>query len=173
MLDLKIDLNSIDFARITVTFYSVTFFLGSNRKLPQNVKRSHFLDFLVKIFNFRLIGNIGKSILFPIRLNYLYFKLNFYVLEKLTQGTSLILAVTKGETGASAVKLSRDIITALDGPNHVSETIEQAQRDIISAFPDFNIPKVTLSAQLRDSVSNKEDKTIERTLTIITPTGGS
>ena len=78
--------------------------------------------------------------------------------------------MTKGETGASSVKLATDIITALDGPNHVSETIEQAERDLLVVFPDFNIPKVTMSAQLRDSITNNEDKTIERTLTIITPT---
>ena len=58
----------------------------------------------------------------------------------------------------------------MDGPNHVSTTIEQAEHDLIVLFPDFNIPKVTMSTQLRESLTNEDVKAIETTLTIITPT---
>lgn len=104
--------------------------------------------------------------------SYIYLKwlTNNLSVEKLTGGTALILAVTKGATGASSVTLSTNIITALDGPNHVSTTIEQAEHDLIVLFPDFNIPKVTMSTQLRESLTNEDVKAIETTLTIITPT---
>jgi len=94
------------------------------------------------------------------------------VVVKLTSGNCILLGLTKGETGASSIKLTDDIVSALEGPNYASGSIEAAERDLILLFPDFNIPKVTVSAQLRESMSrtsNTQNEVIETTLTIITP----
>ena len=59
-----------------------------------------------------------------------------------------------------------EVIQKLEGPNHVSDSIEKAESDFTTLFPDFNVPKVSISAQLREA---PEDDSSEQTLTIITP----
>jgi len=89
------------------------------------------------------------------------------IIAKMTSGDCLILALTKGETGASSLNLTSELILQLDEPNYVSSTIEKAADDVNFLFPDFVIPRVALSEQLRQQMDRPEAE--DRTLTIITP----
>ena len=85
----------------------------------------------------------------------------------MTMGDCLILALTKGETGASSLNLTSELILQLDEPNYVSSTIEKAADDVKFLFPDFAIPRVALSEELRQQMDRPEAE--DRTLTIVTP----
>lgn len=89
------------------------------------------------------------------------------IIAKMTMGDSLILALTKGETGASSLNLTSELILQLDEPNYVSSTIEKAADDVKFLFPDFVIPRVALSEELRQQMDRPEAE--DRTLTIVTP----
>jgi len=93
-------------------------------------------------------------------------------LALLTNGACQILAMTKGETGEKSIELAQEVITSggLKGLNYTSPTVEQAEKDLGLFFADFSAPKVSMSAELQESISAHALKDeSEQTVTIITP----
>ena len=77
-----------------------------------------------------------------------------------------MILCTKGETGESAIKSLQNIIDVLEGENHCSKSVLEAEKDLLILYPDFNIPRVSMSAQLREPTQSDHK---EQTLTIIMP----
>jgi len=119
----------------------------------------------------------------------------------MASGPSRLLAVTKGEAGLKIIKLCRDMcgpiepataiaqspksIRARFGTDleknaiHCSESNREAKDEIKTLFPDFNAPKASPSAQLRDDLESRmsgefKTKTIkEQTITLIRPSANA
>jgi len=116
----------------------------------------------------------------------------------MASGESRCLAVTKGEAGLKIVKLCRDMcgpsepatakeqspksIRALYGSDleknaiHCSESNREAKEELKTLFPDFQAPKASPSAQLRDDLEQIEFKTKtikEQTITMIRPSAAA